>query len=362
MTDISLQEFPLDNVPLLPLKDVVIFPGTQSGLAFGRSVTRLAIDEALRTNNMVVFVAQKEPEADLVEPDDLYRVGTLGIIRQVLHSDADVKVVAEGLARVRITNYSQAEPFYRVDIERLPVVESDTATITALKNTLTNQLKSYVALRKDFDMQVLINILSTGNAHRLVDLIASQVGNDPKPKQDILEELDLEERLAKTNFLLAQELHVAELEQHLTSQTQEELSKMQKEVYLREQMKTIQRELGEGEAGVVPAPVMSGNASGTMEPVLAIRLDLNSSMPSIISRPMRKMMTAPASAKLSLSTPKSRRILWPRKRNATIRHPATKVASSALICPSRCRIWMIIGMEPMMSITAKSVSVTENIC
>src|SRR5690606_32649258 len=90
---------------------------------------------------------------------------------------------------------------------------------------------------------------STGSGHRLVDLIVSQVGNDYKLKQDILETTDLEDRLGKTNFLLAQELHVAELEQKLASETQEELSKMQKEVYLREQMKTIQKELGEGESG-----------------------------------------------------------------------------------------------------------------
>src|SRR5690606_37151076 len=126
-----------------------------------------------------------------------------------------------------------------VDAERLPAVESESAPVLALKNNLTNQLKSYVALRRDFDMQALINILSTGSAHRLVDLIASQIGSDQKQKQEILEEISLEERLGKTDFLLAQELQVAELEQQLNSQTQEELSKMQKEVYLREQMKTI---------------------------------------------------------------------------------------------------------------------------
>ena len=247
--DIVPQETQLHNLPLLPLKDVVVFPGTHTGLAFGRSLTRLAIEEALQQNNLVVFVTQKDPDIDEVSPDDLYEIGTLGMIRQVLRSDADVKVVAEGLARVRILKYTQHQPFYAVDVERLPVVEADNATVTALKNTLTNQLKSYVALRRDFDMQVLINILSTGSAHRLVDLIASQVGTDPRIKQEILEESDLEERLSKTNLLLAQELHVAELEQQLNSQTQEELSKMQKEVYLREQMKTIQKELGEGEAG-----------------------------------------------------------------------------------------------------------------
>jgi ATP-dependent Lon protease len=226
-----------------------MFPGTQTGLVFGRSITRLALDEALRHNTPVVFVAQKEADQDMVTPEDLYDVGTLGVIRNALRSDDDVKVIAEGLSRVRITNFRQSDPYFRVDVEKLPVIESDSATIAALKNTLTNQLKTYVALRKDFDMQVLINILSTGSGHRLVDLIVSQVGTDYRTKQDILETTDLEDRLGKTNFLLAQELHVAELEQKLASETQEELSKMQKEVYLREQMKTIQKELGEGESG-----------------------------------------------------------------------------------------------------------------
>ena len=247
--DIVPQETQLNDLPLLPLKDVVIFPGTHTGLAFGRELTRLAIEESLSNNNLVVFVTQRDPEVEDVEPDDMYEVGTLGIIRQVLRSDSDVKVVAEGLARVKIIRYSQEQPYYRVDAERLSAVESESAPVLALKNNLTNQLKSYVALRRDFDMQVLINILSTGSAHRLVDLIASQIGTDQKQKQEILEEISLEERLGKTNFLLAQELQVAELEQQLNSQTQEELSKMQKEVYLREQMKTIQKELGEGELG-----------------------------------------------------------------------------------------------------------------
>lgn len=243
------QDTHIDDILLLPLRDVVMFPGTQTGLVFGRSMARLALDEALQHNTPVVFVAQKEADLDQVGPDDLYRVGTLGVIRNALRSDDDVKVIAEGMSRVRITNFRQVDPYFRVDAEKLPVVESDSANISALKNTLTNQLKTYVSLRKDFDMQVLINILSTGSGHRLVDLIVSQVGNDYKTKQEILETIDLEDRLGKTNFLLAQELHVAELEQKLASETQEELSKMQKEVYLREQMKTIQKELGEGESG-----------------------------------------------------------------------------------------------------------------
>jgi ATP-dependent Lon protease len=247
--DLVPTESKLHDLPLLPLRDVVIFPGTHTGLAFGRNLTRLAIEDALQTNNLVVFVTQKAQDMDTVEPDDLYEVGTLGIIRQVLRSESDVKIIAEGLARVKIQAFTKQHPYYRVDVERLAVTEQDNATISALKNNLTNQLKNYVSLRKDFDMQVLINILSTGSAHRLVDLIASQVGRDTKPKQEILETEELEERLSKTNFLLAQELHVAELEQELSNQTQEELSKMQKEVYLREQMKTIQKELGEGEAG-----------------------------------------------------------------------------------------------------------------
>ncbi len=247
--DIVVSEPKLENIPLLPLKDVIIFPGTHTGLAFGRRLTRLAIDEALQANNLVIFVGQKDPDKEEVEPEDLYQIGTLGIIRQVLRSDSDVKVVAEGLARVEITKYNLDNDYFRVDARKLSAVESETDEILALKNNLTNQLKTYVSLRRDFDMQVLINILSTGSAHRLVDLIASQVGNDHKQKQQILEEIDLGERLTKTNLLLAQELHVAELEQQLNSQTQEELTKMQKEVYLREQMKTIQRELGEGEGG-----------------------------------------------------------------------------------------------------------------
>ena len=221
--DLVPQETQLNDVPLLPLKDVVIFPGTHTGLAFGREMTRLAIEDALTANNLVVFVAQKDPDTEDVQPEDMYQVGTLGIIRQVLRSDTDVKVVAEGLARVKILRYTQEQPYYRVDTERLQAVESESAPVLALKNNLTNQLKSYVALRRDFDMQVLINILSTGSAHRLVDLIVSQVGTDQKQKQEILEEVSLEERLGKTNFMLAQELQVAELEQQLNSQTQEEL-------------------------------------------------------------------------------------------------------------------------------------------
>lgn len=247
--DIVVSEPKLENIPLLPLKDVVVFPGVHAGLAFGRPITRSAIDKALEANNLVIFVTQKDPDLDEVSPEDLHQVGTLGIIRQVLRSDNDVKIVAEGLARVHIDQFSQTEDFLSVNAHKIKAVEQETDEILALKNNLTNQLKTYVSLRRDFDMQVLINILSTGSTHRLVDLIASQVGQDIKQKQIILEEEDLTERLTKTNLLLAQELHVAELELQLNNQTQEELSKMQKEVYLREQMKTIQRELGEGEGG-----------------------------------------------------------------------------------------------------------------
>src|SRR5690606_38177201 len=122
--DIVPQETQLNDVPLLPLKDVVIFPGTHTGLAFGRELTRLAIEDALAGNNLVVFVTQRDPEVEDVEPDDMYEIGTLGIIRQVLRSETDVKVVAEGLARVKILRFSQEKPYYRVDAERLQAVES----------------------------------------------------------------------------------------------------------------------------------------------------------------------------------------------------------------------------------------------
>lgn len=116
--DLVVTEPKLTNLPLLPLKDVVIFPGTHTGLAFGRQLTRLAIDEALQANNLVVFVAQKDPDLEEVEAEDLYSVGTLGIIRQVLRSDNDVKVVAEGLSRVEITHYTQHQPYFRVDAKK----------------------------------------------------------------------------------------------------------------------------------------------------------------------------------------------------------------------------------------------------
>lgn len=239
-----------ETLPLIPLKNVVMFPHVTNGLSIGRSFSILALEEGRKHRDRVIFVAQRLDSTDSVHPRNLYSIGTIGRIKQVFTGDVDTKVLVIGEKIVKILEYIQEEPFFKV---RAEIIETETfqhdSEITALTNALSSRFREYVNFVHGFPMDIFISILSTKNPHDFINLIVSQLDIKVSDRQKILEETNIRNRLDLANQLLSEAIEVQKLEKKVTSETERNLGKLQREAYLREQLRSIQRELGEGEGG-----------------------------------------------------------------------------------------------------------------
>jgi len=235
---------PERKYPLVPLRDIVVFPGAFFPLSLGRQSSLAALEEARKENQPLVFITQLDSHLNNPKISDLYSIGTLSRVKQVFQEGKEARILIEGVKRVRILGYAQMKPFIIVRVEEIEEKEERSDKIEALKNNVLNQFKKCVTLGKSISMDALINILSLDNPHHIADLIASNLSLKTNQKQEILESFQTEDKLRKLQLILAHELSILELGKELESKTQQELSKMQKEMVLREQLKTIQKELG----------------------------------------------------------------------------------------------------------------------
>jgi len=241
----NLVSFKLDKkYSLIPLRDVVVFPRSLVPLSLGRPSSLQALEESRRTDEPIIFTAQIDPRVNIPKISDLYSVGTLAKVRQVFQEGKESRILIEGLKRIRILGYTQMKPYIIARVEEISELEERSDSIEALKNTVLNQFKKSVTLGKTISMDSLISVLSVEDPHQVADLIASNLNLKTGQKQEILESFSTSEKLQKLNDILGHELSILELGKELESKTQHELSKMQKEMVLREQMKTIQKELG----------------------------------------------------------------------------------------------------------------------
>ncbi len=238
-----------DVLPVLPLKDTVIFPYIILPLSVGRDKSVLAVDRALAESRVIMLVTQRDGANENPESADLYSVGTAAIIMRMLKlPDGRIRILVQGLARARVGHIGQVEPFLQAKIERLeePPVERSLAT-EALLRSVKESLDRAVSLGKGISPEVMVIASNLEDVGRLADLAASNLELKPEEAQKLLETVDPIERLRAVNELLAREIQVLTMQQEISSQARGEMDKSQRDYYLRQQLKAIQQELGEGE-------------------------------------------------------------------------------------------------------------------
>lgn len=239
------------TMPVGPLRDTVIFPGQAVPIISGRPKSKAAVDSAWNTDKLIVFVTQKNHRIEDPGEKDLYSVGTVCNIRRVVkNADGEYTLSAEGVARVYIKNFIQTEPYLEAEIEEIPELYEKTEQIEALARSVRDQVKRFIELAGNpmFDPANFANwsLFTYGDdPNQLVNAIAQAIDFKTIDKQQILEMVSVTERLQRVSELLAKEIRIMEISQKISSQTQERVSRMTKEAILREQMRSIEEELGE---------------------------------------------------------------------------------------------------------------------
>lgn len=234
-------------VPIIPIRDGIIFPYTDSVLTFGRPKSLAALEYSFAQERIVGFVLQKNAKLNDPASSDLYTVGTLSHIERMIKSEGEINAQVKGLSRIKIIEYLQDTPYLMARVQEVDDDFEDTPEIKALTNHLITEFRKAVNLGKFVDFLVFMNVMSDNSPSQLADLVASVLDLKPSEKQEILEELDVKKRLEKIIEILAKEIKVLELEKKIASKTQERFEKGAREVMLRERLKTIEKELGENE-------------------------------------------------------------------------------------------------------------------
>jgi ATP-dependent Lon protease len=239
----------LPDLPVLPVRDTVLFPHMVTPLFVGRDRSLRAVEAALDEDSSLVVLAQRDAEIQEPGTRDLYDVGTQISIGRVLRMpDGTTSILAQGRGRVKVIGYSQSEPYLRARVMPLFEVSDDGSEVEALRRAVLAMFEQCVELSPTLPEDAYVAAMNVTDAGWLADLIASILNLDIEKRQDILETVDSRERLEKLSLLLAQELDVLQLQSKIASAVQDEVDKSQREYYLREQMRVIQTELGEADS------------------------------------------------------------------------------------------------------------------
>lgn len=237
-----------DIISILPLRDAVLYPELMIPLVVGRDRSVKLIEDSLKSDNIIGLVTQKDPKIEEPKTDDLYQMGTTALITKMIRMpDGTLRVIVQGLSRFRVESFLQTAPYYvaKVDIADEPEdksLEIDALVMNAKK--LFKKLSEMATYLSSDLASVIVNMESPG---KLADLIASSLKITTEEKQDVLEAINLKDRLEKVNLLLNKEINILEIGNKIQSQVKGEIDKTQREYYLREQMKAIQKELGEAD-------------------------------------------------------------------------------------------------------------------
>jgi len=235
------------ELPLLPIRDQVYFPHMIFPLLVGREKSVRALEDAAANQRFIFIVAQRDLQAEDPKPDNIYEVGIVAEIMQILRvPDGTVRVMLEGVDRCRIVRYLTTEPFYCVQLQAIPSVETIDLPTEALMRSVIQQFEHVVGISKNIQPEAMVNVLNTDEPGRLADTITPylrQMRIDQQ--QEILETQDARERLEKLATVLKKEAEILEIQKNIRSRVEKEMGDTQREFILREQMKAIQQELGE---------------------------------------------------------------------------------------------------------------------
>ncbi|TAJ90098.1 MAG: endopeptidase La [Reyranella sp.] len=236
--------------PVLPLRDIVVFPGMIVPLFVGREKSVKALEEVMKDDKQILLIAQKNASQDDPGPDDIYSIGTLGTVLQLLKlPDDTVKVLVEGGRRVRVTGYSDRADFFEaraVDMEEAP---GESAELQAAARTVVSEFENYVKLNKKVPPEVVVSINKIEEPTKLADTISAHLALKVAEKQQLLELDSVSKRLERILGLMEGEIGVLQVEKKIRNRVKRQMEKTQREYYLNEQMKAIQKELGETEDG-----------------------------------------------------------------------------------------------------------------
>lgn len=231
--------------PLVALREGVTFPNTETVLVFGRPQSQQAIQEAEKTHMHVVVVAQKDQKKELVGPRDLYRIGTLAKIERTLSHENETHAMIRGLRRVKINEFLQTKPFLLVTASELAETMDETDEFKAQVNHLTNLFKKTIQQGKPVEFFNFMRLMTGVKAAELVDHVSATLDLPTIEKQALLEELNVNKRMAKAIEHLSREQHILDIEQKISTETKKSLDQRMRENILRERMQAIQKELGE---------------------------------------------------------------------------------------------------------------------
>jgi ATP-dependent Lon protease len=237
-----------DQLPLLPVRDIVVFPYMVLPLFVGREMSIKAIEVALAGNRMLFLATQKSLDVENPSPDDIHAVGTVGVIMRVLKlPDERVKILVQGLVRAKVLDYIQTEPYYAVRIATIPDLKVPPSSLEAeaLMRTVKEQLERIIGLGKAVMPDVLVVIENLDDPGRMADMVVSNLGLKVDVTQSVLEIENPLVRLRRVSEILAKEIEVLSMQQKIQQEAKGEMDKTQREYFLREQLKAIQKELGE---------------------------------------------------------------------------------------------------------------------
>jgi ATP-dependent Lon protease len=240
---------PKRTVPALPLRDIIVFPHMVSQLFVGREKSIAALDEAMAHDKEIFLAAQKSAKTNEPTPDDIYTVGTVGTIVQLLRlADGTVKVLVEGRQRARVKRYNDSNDFFSVEIEEIAEAGTADVEVEALIRSVQSTFEVYVKLNKKVQPEVLMSVQSIDEASKLSDTIAANLPTIKlADRQGLLEMEEAKKRLERLYELMQAEIEILQVEKKIRSRVKKQMEKTQKEYYLNEQMQAIQKELGGGE-------------------------------------------------------------------------------------------------------------------
>ncbi|HVT23009.1 MAG TPA: endopeptidase La [Rhizomicrobium sp.] len=236
--------------PVLPLRDIVVFPHMIVPLFVGREKSVRALEEVMSEEKQILLLTQKNAADDDPSPDGLHRIGTLATVLQLLKlPDQTVRVLVEGKGRARVTGFTPRTDFFQATIEKIPDGQGETKEVEALIRTAKANFEQYIKLNKKVPAETLASVAQIDDPAKLADTIASHLSVKIADRQQLLETLDTAARLEKVLALIESEVSVLQVERKIRSRVKRQMEKTQREYYLNEQLKAIQKELGEGDEG-----------------------------------------------------------------------------------------------------------------
>ncbi|MGB0660889.1 MAG: endopeptidase La [Mangrovicoccus sp.] len=238
------------SYPVLPLRDIVVFPHMIVPLFVGREKSVKALEEVMRDDKQILLSSQIDAAVDEPTPEGIYDMGVLANVLQLLKlPDGTVKVLVEGRQRVQIIDYLENDDFFEARAVALEEELGDEATVEALMRSVAGEFEKYAKVKKNIPEEALSSVAETQDAAKLADLVAGHMGIEVAQKQDLLETLSVAERLEKIYGLMQGEISVLQVEKQIKTRVKSQMERTQREYYLNEQMKAIQKELGDGDDG-----------------------------------------------------------------------------------------------------------------